>query len=121
MTSAPTPPPLPPSGPSVPPAYAAPYPPPPVYVPPPNLADNAGVRMLLPVGRSWVAIVAGYLGLLSILLFPAPFAIGFGIWAIFHVRAKPGRHGLGRAIFGIVAGVAAIVLYGLLFLSGGHT
>lgn len=77
--------------------------------PPPALGDDVGMRMLLPVGRSWVAIVAGYLGLISVLLVPAPFALFFGAWAIRHVRSAPGRHGMGRAIFGIVMGVPGTI------------
>ena len=38
--------------------------------------------MLLPVGRSGWAIAAGYLGLISVLAFPGPFAMIAGILAI---------------------------------------
>ena len=38
-------------------------------------------------GRTPWSIAAGYLGLFSLVIFPlAPFAIGFGIWAL--VRSK---------------------------------
>lgn len=69
-----------------------------------DLGDDAGLRMLLPVGRSGWAIAAGYCGLLSILLLPAPFALIFGIIAIRDIRRNPKTHGMGRAIFGIVMG-----------------
>src|SRR3954463_4804040 len=58
---------------------------------------------LLPLGRSWQSILAGYLGLFSILLIPAPAAVIFGIWGLV-VAKKQGSHGRGRSIFGIVAG-----------------
>ena len=66
-------------------------------------ADPA-MRALLPVGRTMLSIVAGYLGLAAILCFPAPFALGVGIWAVVDLQKKPGMHGLGRAWFGIVMG-----------------
>ena len=68
------------------------------------MAQSAGIRMLIPVGRSGWAIAAGYMGLLSIMLVPAPLAIIFGILAIRDIKLHPDRHGMGRAIFGIVMG-----------------
>lgn len=59
-----------------------PYQPPsaPPALPPPLPGDGGlGMRLLLPVGRSGWAIAAGYLGLLSPLSLPAPFAIAAGI------------------------------------------
>jgi hypothetical protein len=76
----------------------------PAAPPPLPLGADPGMRWLMPVGRSWVAIVAGYLGLISVLLVPAPLALAFGIWGIVHIRKNPGKHGMGRAIFGIVMG-----------------
>ena len=62
---------------------------------------------LLPVGRSWQSIVAGYLGLVSTLVFfLAPFSIGLGIWAL--RKARTGGHGRGRAWLGIVGGLIGI-------------
>jgi hypothetical protein len=62
------------------------------------------VRALLPVGRTGLAILAGYLGLGAFFCFPAPLALGIGIWALADLKKRPGMHGKGRAIFGIVAG-----------------
>ena len=74
-------------------------------VPPPaRLGDDAGVRWLLPVGRSGWAIAAGYLGLFAFLILPAPLALLAGILAVRDIRRRPGIHGMGRAIFGIVIG-----------------
>jgi hypothetical protein len=69
-----------------------------------SIGDDPGMRLLLPVGRSPWAIIAGYLGLISILFFPAPFALGFGVLAIIDIKKHPEKHGMGRAIFGIVMG-----------------
>lgn len=66
--------------------------------------DDLAMRMILPVGRCPWAIAAGYLGLLSVLLLPAPFALACGIIATIRIRKTPGLHGMGRAIFGIVMG-----------------
>jgi hypothetical protein len=66
--------------------------------------DNASMRLLVPVGRSGWAIAAGYLGLISVLIFPAPFALATGIYAIIDIRRNPKKHGMGRAIFGVVMG-----------------
>ncbi len=62
------------------------------------------VRALLPVGRTPLAIIAGYLGLGALFCIPAPIALGVGIWAIVDLKKRPGMHGMGRAVFGVVAG-----------------
>jgi hypothetical protein len=67
-------------------------------------ADDPAMRMILPIGRSGWAIAAGYLALFSVLVFPAPFALGTGIFALYDIRRHPEKLGKGRAIFGIVMG-----------------
>lgn len=69
--------------------------------------------MLIPVGRSGLAIVAGYVGLISILVFPlGPIAILFGVLAMRDINAHPEKHGMGRVIFAfIVGGIATLVLF----------
>lgn len=73
-----------------------------------NIGDNAGVRMLIPVGRSGWAIAAGYLGLFAFLILPAPLALLVSLVAIFDIRKSKGsgkpKHGMGRAIFGLIIG-----------------
>jgi hypothetical protein len=77
--------------------------------PPPNLGDNAGMRLLLPVGQSGWAVAAGYLGLFSVLLLPAPLALILSIVALLDIQKSKStglrKHGTGRAIFGLVMGV----------------
>ena len=69
------------------------------------------MRWILPVGRSGWSIAAGYLGLFSLICFPAPLALLCGIVAIWHLRKNPRLSGWGRAIFGTVMGaIGTIVL-----------
>ena len=78
------------------------------------------MRMLLPVGRSGWAIAAGYLGLVSFFpllgILTGILAIIFGIVAISDIRKNPEKHGMGRAIFGIIAGLIGLVLWSVLFV-----
>jgi hypothetical protein len=69
-----------------------------------DLGDDPGMRLLLPVGRSLWAIASGYLGLLSVLCLPAPFALFTGLMAVREIRQNPKKHGMGRAVFGIIMG-----------------
>ncbi len=72
------------------------------------IGEDAGVRMLIPVGRSGWAIGAGYAGLLA--LFPfcgaifGPLALVFGFLGYFDIKKNPQRHGMGRVIFAFIAG-----------------
>jgi len=70
-----------------------------------KIGDDAGMRMLLPVGRSLWAIAAGYLGLFSILGCFGPLAIIISAVAIYDMKKHPEKHGMGRAIFGLVMGI----------------
>lgn len=75
------------------------------------------MRMLLPVGRSVLAILAGYAGLFSILILPAPIALLLGILAIIDIRKNPEKHGMGRAVFAVITGgLFSIPLIFLLFM-----
>jgi len=78
-----------------------------------KLGDNAAVRMLIPVGRSGLAIAAGYLGLLAPGL--APVALIVGILALRDLRKHPDKHGKGRAWFGIIMGAIFSLLYFAVF------
>jgi hypothetical protein len=81
---------------------------------PRDLGDDPAMRLLLPVGLSGWAIASGYLGLVSVLCIPAPFALLTGILAIREIKRNPKKHGMGRAIFGIIMG--GLGLLGLLLM-----
>jgi hypothetical protein len=62
------------------------------------------LHWVVPAGRSWQTIAAGYVGLVTIFtFFPGPIAIGLGVLGLRAAR-RQGSHGRGRAIFGIVTG-----------------
>jgi len=75
-----------------------------------NLGSDPVTRMLLPVGRSGWAIAAGYLGLFSLLALPAPLALLTGVLAVVDIRRHPEKHGMGRAVFGIIMGALGSIL-----------
>jgi hypothetical protein len=81
------------------------------------MEDDPTIRMLLPIGRSGWAIAAGYAGLFAVLMLPAPLALVLGIVAIRDIKKHPDKHGMGRAIFGLVSGILFTTLL-LLFLAG---
>ena len=70
-----------------------------------DIGEDPGIRMLIPVGRSAYAVIAGYLGLFSLIFFPAPLALIFGILGVIDIKKNPKKHGMGRAVFGIIMGV----------------
>ena len=85
-----------------------------------SIGDNAGIRMLLPVGRSGWAIAAGYLGLFGLVIVPAPLALIVSIIAIISIRkskntTKP-KHGMGRAIFGLIVGIVGTFILATLLI-----
>lgn len=93
-----TPPPLPPT--AIP--YARPV--------PEDPGQNAGLRMVIPVGRSGWAIAAGYFGLFSVIGCGGPFALICGFLALGEMKRNPKLHGAGRAWFGIIMGVVGTLL-----------
>jgi hypothetical protein len=80
----------------------------------PGIGDDAATRWLLPVGRSGLAIAAGYLGLFSVLACPGPIALIVSILAIRDLRAHPHKHGMGRAVFGLVMGIIGTAMLTLM-------
>ena len=81
---------------------------------PASMGDNAGMRLLIPVGRSGWAIAAGYLGLFSLLVVPAPLALIVSLIAMRDIRKSKGtdrvKHGMGRAIFGLIMGILGTIV-----------
>jgi hypothetical protein len=82
----------------------------------PESASSAGLKYVLPIGRSGWAIAAGYLGLFAILVVPAPLALGCGILGLRDISRNPKKIGKPRAIFGIVMGGLGSALLAYLIL-----
>ena len=88
----------------------------PATSPPQGSSPSEPLHWLLPIGRSWQSIAAGYVGLVALAIWPlGPVAIALGIWAM--SRARHGGHGRGRAVFAIVVGTAVSAL-GAYLLTG---
>ena len=83
--------------------------------PPPDSMDDPAIGLLLPVNTSVIAILAGYMGLFSVLCLPAPISLILGIVALRQLKKKPRLRGKGRAIFAIVMGTI-FTLIPLVFL-----
>ncbi|MCL3863188.1 DUF2510 domain-containing protein [Actinotalea sp. K2] len=74
------------------------------------------LHWIVPTGRSGVSIVAGYVGLIALLVWPlGPVAVWLGTWGL--RKARHGGHGSGRSVFAIIAGALGTVL-GVLALTG---
>ena len=84
--------------------------------PPSDNGPGAAMHWIVPVGRSWQSVTAGYLAFVCLLFaFFGPLGIivggvtlWLGLWAL--RVAADGGHGRGRAIFGIVAGAFAVIV-----------
>jgi hypothetical protein len=102
------------------PSSAPPPPPPPLIqqrqsLPPqPAGQVDPALGVLVPLGVDPMALIAGYVGLFSIVLVPAPVALLLGLMALGRLKADPKARGAGRAWFAVIAG--AIGSIGLLFL-----
>jgi hypothetical protein len=83
-----------------------------------DTTENMVIRALIPVGRSGLAIAAGYLGLFALCGIPAPFALALGIVAVLDLKRHPEKHGMGRAIFAIVMGALGTIGLLAFILSG---
>ncbi|HEV7720649.1 MAG TPA: DUF4339 domain-containing protein [Iamia sp.] len=76
-----------------------------------RMGDDAGWRLLLPVGRSGWAIIAGYLGLVAWLVFPlGPFAVITAELGRREIKHNPRRHGMGRVVVGYIGGAVGTAL-----------
>ena len=81
-----------------------------------SFSDDPALGYIIPINTSIWAIFASYAGLMSIAMFPAPFALILGIIALIDIKKHPEKKGKGRAIFAIVmAIVAPLLLFGLIF------
>ena len=86
-----------------------------------SMGDDSGMRLLLPVGRSGWAIIAGYLGLFGLVIFPAPLALIASLIAIWDIRKSQNsprpKYGMGRAIFGLIVGIVGTAILVMLMLT----
>lgn len=81
----------------------------PVYPPaaPIGASPSDPIHWLLPIGRTWQSITAGYVALFAIVIWPlGPVALGLGLWAV-NVSGHTGTHGRGRSVFAIIVGALA--------------
>lgn len=79
---------------------------------------DESMSRVMPIGRSGLAIAAGYLGLFSLLVFPAPIALVVSILALRDLKKHPQKMGAGRAWFGlVVGGLGTLVLLSILVLA----
>ncbi len=62
-----------------------------------------------------LSVVAGYLGIASLVLWPGPLALAVSTLALRDLRRRPHRSGWGRAFFGLAMG--ALGTFGLLTLA----
>lgn len=105
---------------AAPPPMAGQAPPPPPGAPGAggSIGQDAGVRMLIPVGRCPFAIIAGYLALLGLIpILGGVLALaGLILAAIAHVRIRkdPNLHGMGRVIFAYVLGGISVAVHAIL-------
>ncbi|HET9657431.1 MAG TPA: DUF2510 domain-containing protein [Kineosporiaceae bacterium] len=80
-------------------------------------APSDPAHWLLPLGRTWQSIVAGYVALFAtVLWFLGPVALGFGIAALRASAAGRG-HGRVRAWFAVIVGTLATVVLVLAILA----
>ncbi len=89
----------------------------PVRRPEASIGDDPAMRMLLPVGRSGLAIAAGYLGLFSFLIFPAPICLLVSILAVRDLNRNRDKHGMGRAVFGLIMGILGSVFLAIMLVA----
>ncbi|HEY0871066.1 MAG TPA: hypothetical protein VGD55_11755, partial [Acidothermaceae bacterium] len=90
------------------------------FGPAPQQRDRA-LEMVLPINRLPLAIVAGYLGIFSLLVFPGPIAVFVSVIAIRQLGSKPDVAGRGRAWFGLIAGaLASVILVSIIANSLNH-
>lgn len=68
-----------------------------------------------PIVRSFLSMVAFYLGLLSLFPFVGALAVTTGVWALVDIKKHPRKHGCARAWFGVVAGGLSLVAWLVFF------
>ena len=80
-------------------------------------ANNDPLRFVVPLNPSAWAVAAGYVGLISVLMIPAPLAIILGIVAMRDLKNHPEKTGQGRAIFALIMGIFFTLTFSFLLFS----
>lgn len=75
------------------------------------------LKHILPIGRSALAVTAGYVALFAVLVIPAPIALLLGILALHDINKHPEKLGKGRAWLAIILGGLFSLLLGYLIIS----
>ncbi|MEM1033124.1 MAG: DUF4190 domain-containing protein [Myxococcota bacterium] len=83
----------------------------------PKQPPDKVTKWLVPVGRSPWAIAAGYAGLCSLIIYPAPVALVLGLLAWRDLKRHPELGGKGRALFGTAMGLLGTALLVYMYLS----
>lgn len=84
--------------------------PPPGSALPGQTFDEPGLKYLVPIGTSPMAIAAGYLGLFSFCMpLLGPIAVVLGILAIMHCKKNPQTAGMARGIVGVALGAISTI------------
>jgi len=86
-------------------------------------SEDMALGMLVPHKCTALSVIAGYVGIFSLCVIPAPVALLLGILALRDLKHKPGNLGYSRAIFAIVMGalgslVAIILMVGFMISAG---
>lgn len=82
--------------------------------------SDRALGAIVPVGVNWLALLAGYLGLFSVLGVVGPFALVCGVLALRELKRAPHERGRVRAWVGVVmgtlgTGLLLFIIAGLLF------
>ena len=91
---------------------------PPGSVPGTSASSTQGLEWIIPINRSALAVAAGYAGLFTILVFPAPIALILGLLAFRDFKNHPEKRGRGRAWFGTIAGGIVTLLFAFFLIAG---
>lgn len=76
------------------------------------------LHLVIPMGTPISAVIAGYLGLFSVLVLPAPFAFGMGIVGLRQIKKSGKRYGKVRCWVGIIlGGLVTLLIGGMLIYS----
>jgi hypothetical protein len=89
-----------------------------LYYPDDEAEEKLGY--LIPINATLLSIIAGYMGIFSILVVPAPIALILGIIALRDIKKRRAQGkkigGRGRAIFAVVMGILSPIVFVLFII-----